>query len=128
RRARRRRSRQPRGRGNGEARLMKVALLHAFPLDERMWEPQLPVLAGREVVAPNLYGLGGGSIDAWAGQILEAVTGELVAVGASMGGYVGLAMARQAPERVSALLLAGSRATADPPERRAARDEMIRVA
>jgi pimeloyl-ACP methyl ester carboxylesterase len=106
---------------------MKVVLLHAFPLDERMWEPQRAALAGHEVVAPNLYDLGGSSIDAWAGQILGQTAGDLVAIGASLGGYVGLAMARRASERVGALLLAGSRASADPPERRAAREEMIRV-
>ena len=44
-----------------------------------------------------------------------------------MGGYVALAMARRAPERIRALLLAGSRATADPPDRRELREEMIRV-
>jgi pimeloyl-ACP methyl ester carboxylesterase len=106
---------------------MKVVLLHAFPLDERMWEGQLKALAGREVVAPNLYELGGNSIEAWAGQILAETPGDLAAVGASLGGYVGLAMARQASDRVRALLLAGSRASADPPERRTAREEMIRV-
>jgi pimeloyl-ACP methyl ester carboxylesterase len=106
---------------------MKVVLLHAFPLDERMWEPQRAALAGQEVVAPNLYDLGGSSIDEWAGEILGQTAGDLVAIGASLGGYVGLAMARRAPERVGALLLAGSRASADPPERRAAREEMIRV-
>ena len=42
-------------------------------------------------------------------------------------GYVALAMARRAPERVRGLLLAGSRATPDPPDRKALRDEMIRV-
>jgi len=106
---------------------MKVVLVHAFPLDERMWEPQRAVLDGHEVVAPNLYDLGGNSVDGWAERILGEVEGDLVAVGASLGGYVGLAMARQAPERVRALLLAGSRATADPPERRAVREDMIRV-
>ena len=106
---------------------MKVVLLHAFPLDERMWEPQREALAGHEVVAPNLYDLGGNSIDAWAGHILGQTAGDLVVVGASFGGYVGLAMARRARERVGALLLAGSRASGDPPERRAAREEMIRV-
>jgi pimeloyl-ACP methyl ester carboxylesterase len=106
---------------------MKVVLLHAFPLDERMWDEQRKALTGHEIVAPNLYDLGGNSIDAWAGRILAETPGELAAVGASLGGYVGLAMARQAPDRVRALLLAGSRASADPPERRAAREEMIRV-
>jgi pimeloyl-ACP methyl ester carboxylesterase len=106
---------------------MKVVLLHAFPLDERMWEPQTALLREHEVVTPNLYDLGGSSIEGWAERILDETQGELVAVGASMGGYVALAMARRAPERIRGLLLAGSRASADPPDRRAVRDEMIRV-
>ena len=99
---------------------MNILLLHAFPLDERMWD-------GYEGVAPNLYELGGNSVDAWAERLLEAHPGELAVVGASLGGYVALAMARQSPERVRGLLLAGARASADPPERRAVREEMIRV-
>ena len=106
---------------------MKVVLLHAFPLDERMWAPQRPVLEGHEVLAPNLYELGGNSIDGWAERILEDAQGELFAVGSSMGGYVALALARQAPDRVRGLLLAGSRAGADSADRRAARDEGIRT-
>ena len=106
---------------------MKVILLHAFPLDERMWAPQREALAGHEVVAPNLYDLGGNSVDAWAERVLAETDGDVVAAGASMGGYVALAMARAAPERVRGLLLAGARAGADTAERRAARDEGIRV-
>jgi pimeloyl-ACP methyl ester carboxylesterase len=106
---------------------MKVVLIHAFPLDERMWEPQLEALAGNEVEAPNLDDLGGNSVEGWAARILERVDGDLAVVGASVGGYVGLAMARSEPERIRGLLLAGSRAGADSPERRAARDEQIRT-
>jgi pimeloyl-ACP methyl ester carboxylesterase len=106
---------------------VKVVLLHAFPLDERMWSPQQAVLEGHDVLAPNLYDLGGSSIDRWAETILDGLDGELVAVGASMGGYVALAMARAAPEQVRGLLLAGSKAAADTPERRAARDDSIRL-
>ena len=106
---------------------MTVVLLHAFPLDERMWEPQLTVLADRDVVTPNLYELGGSSIDGWAERILAEAEGELAVVGASLGGYVALAMARREPERIPRLLLAGSRATPDPPDRKALRDKMIRV-
>src|SRR5512133_3354899 len=106
---------------------MNVVLLHAFPLDERMWEPQLATLSGNDVYVPRFYDLEGSSVDRWAAQVLERVEGEVVAIGASLGGYVALAMTRAAPERISGLLLAGARATADPPERRAVRDEMIRV-
>ena len=106
---------------------MKAVLLHAFPLDERMWEPQLSALEGYVVVAPSLYDLGGNSIDGWAERILDEVEGDLVAVGASMGGYVALAMARQSPERIRGLLLAGSRPDADSAERRAGRAGTIEL-
>jgi pimeloyl-ACP methyl ester carboxylesterase len=106
---------------------MKVVLLHALPLDERMWEPQRDVLAEHEVYTPNLYDLGGSSLEGWAERILEQVDGEPAVVGASMGGFVALRLAHIAPERIRGLLLAGSRAGADPPERRAARDEAMRT-
>ena len=106
---------------------MTVVLIHAFPLDERMWEPQLETLEAEELYVPNLYDLGGNSVDGWAEHVLERVAGELVVVGASLGGYVALAMARISPDRVRSLVLVGSRATPDPPERRALRDQMIEV-
>jgi pimeloyl-ACP methyl ester carboxylesterase len=106
---------------------MNVVLLHALPLDERMWEPQRDVLAEHEVIAPNLYDLGGNSIDGWAAKILDQVEGELLPVGASMGGYVALAIARLAPERIRGLLLAGSRPDADSAERRAGRADTLRL-
>jgi pimeloyl-ACP methyl ester carboxylesterase len=106
---------------------MKILLLHAMPLDERMWKPQLEALAGEDVEAPNLYDLGGASVDRWAEALLASAEDDLAVVGASMGGYVGLAMAREAPERVRGLLLVGSRVGADTPERRAVRDEQIRT-
>lgn len=105
---------------------MKAVLVHAMPLDERMWEPQREALGGHDVVAPNLYELDGNSVDGWADRILDDVEGDLAVVGASVGGYVALAMARSQPERVRGLLLAGARAGADSPERRTARNEGIR--
>jgi 3-oxoadipate enol-lactonase len=104
---------------------VNVVLLHAFPLDERMWEPQREALAGHAVTAPNLYALGGNSIDGWAMQVLSDVDGEFAAVGASMGGYVAFALARQAPDRVRSLVLAGARPNEDSPERRAGRADTI---
>jgi pimeloyl-ACP methyl ester carboxylesterase len=104
---------------------VKVLFLHAWPPDERMWVPQLDALrgAGFDAAAPRLYGRGP-SIDGWAAQLLGEVESSLVAVGASMGGYCALALARRAPERVVGLVLVGSRAAADGQERRRARDEI----
>jgi pimeloyl-ACP methyl ester carboxylesterase len=106
---------------------VSVVLIHAFPLDDRMWDSQIEALQDEDVYVPYLYGLGGNSVDGWAEHVLERTEGKLLVVGASLGGYVALAMARTAPDRVESLLLAGARAAADPPERRAAREEMIRV-
>ncbi len=105
---------------------MKVLLLHAFPLDERMWEPQREALRGHEVVAPRLYGRGP-TMDAWAGSIAEKIDGDVAVVGASMGGYCALALARRAPERVRGLLLLGARPDADSDERRAGRADTIEL-
>jgi pimeloyl-ACP methyl ester carboxylesterase len=103
---------------------MNVMLLHAFPLDERMWEPQLETLRDYEVATPRLYGRGA-SLDEWAASLLEETDGELALVGASLGGYVALAITNRAPERVRGLALVGARADADSPERRAARADTI---
>ena len=103
---------------------MTILLLHALPLDPRMWEPQRAALSGHEVVAPRLYGRGK-RIEGWAREILAEVSDELVVVGASMGGYCGLEIVRQAPERVRGLLLVGSRVEADSPERREGRAATI---
>ena len=105
---------------------MNVALLHAFPLDSRMWEPQCAALGEHDVTSPDLYGLGT-TMDEWAAAVLAQIDGDLVAVGASMGGYCALAMARREPERIRALVLAGARPDADSPERRAGRADTIRL-
>lgn len=103
---------------------MKVVLLHAFPLDERMWEAQLETLRDYEVVTPRLYGRGE-SVDEWAASLLDENQGDLALVGASLGGYAALAMTNRAPERIRGLGLVGARADADSPERRAARADTI---
>lgn len=102
---------------------MNPVFLHAFPLDGRMWKEQVERFGG---VAPTLYG-SRPSLEEWAKTALERVEGDVALVGSSMGGYVALAAARLAPERVKALVLVGSRADADAPERRSAREDTIRL-
>lgn len=105
---------------------MTILFLHALPLDERMWEAQRAELAGRDVVAPRLYGRGR-TMEAWAESIAAEVDGNLTVIGASMGGYCALALARLVPERVRGLLLVGSRPDPDSPERRAGRADTIEL-
>ena len=107
-----------------------VLLLHAFPLDARMWDAVAPAVeeAGYDVVAPDLPGeeleLG---FPAWTRRVLGLVEGPFVPVGSSMGGYLAFELWRQAPDRIPALALVGTRATPDSPEQRLARDDSIRL-
>ncbi len=105
---------------------MMVVFLHAWPEDERMWYPQLPIVRdlGFKEFSPNLYGRGS-SIDGWAAQLLGEIHESFVVVGASMGGYCALALARRAPERVVGMVLAGARVAADDIIRRRFREEQI---
>ena len=101
-----------------------VLLLHAFPVGPEIWEPQLEALSGYRVKVPSLLGRGE-SIDSWAEQLLAEIEGDLVVVGASMGGYCALAAAKRAPERIRGLVLAGSKASADSYGAKAGRDQSI---
>jgi 3-oxoadipate enol-lactonase len=105
-----------------------LLLLHAFPFDAGMWDGIRPALedAGYPTAAPDFPGdepeLG---FRAWAGRALRAVDGPFVPVGSSMGGYLAFELWRQASERIPALALVGTRAGADSPEQREARDDSI---
>jgi pimeloyl-ACP methyl ester carboxylesterase len=105
---------------------MKVLLLHSWPHEEWMWESQARALTahGFTVETPRLYGRGP-SIDGWAAQLLRDDWDNIVAVGASMGGYLALALARRAPERILGLVLVGARAGVDSMLRRKEREELI---
>jgi pimeloyl-ACP methyl ester carboxylesterase len=66
-------------------------------------------------------------MDDWAASVAQETDDEVVAVGASMGGYCALALARRAPERVRGMLLAGARPDADSDERRSGRADTIEL-
>jgi pimeloyl-ACP methyl ester carboxylesterase len=101
---------------------MRIVLLHAFPLGPEMWEGQRVALSSFAPAAPRLYGRGP-SIEGWASELLSDLEDdELLPIGASMGGYCALALARRAPERLCGLALVGSRAATDSPEKRAERE------
>lgn len=100
-----------------------LVLLHAFPLDRRMFDTALPGLAGHRVVAIDLAGFGGSRATAAAtvdehadlvAKTLDALGIDRAAVlGVSMGGYVALALLARHPAKISTLVLVDSRAAAD---------------
>ncbi|WP_029290403.1 alpha/beta fold hydrolase [Cellulomonas sp. HZM] len=109
-----------------------VVLLHAFPLDHRMWLDVADALEGRTVLAVDLPGSAGSppdrpepSVDAaadrLAAQLDAAGVGHAVVAGLSMGGYVALALAERRPDLVAALGLVDTKSTADTDDARANR-------
>jgi 3-oxoadipate enol-lactonase len=115
-----------------------LVLLHAFPASADMWRPQLErVPRGWRFIAPDFRGFGGSTLDDdpvvsmndYASDILGLMDslqiGRAVVGGLSMGGYVTFAVFRRAPERVSGLLLADTKATADSEEALQARHAML---
>jgi pimeloyl-ACP methyl ester carboxylesterase len=119
--------------GKGEP----LVLLHAFPLDRRMWLAQKDELAASaRIIAPDLRGFGR-SAELAPAQSLEEHADDVAAlldtlrieratiVGLSMGGYVALALARRHAHRITRLALADTRSLPDSTEGKAARDQNI---
>jgi pimeloyl-ACP methyl ester carboxylesterase len=117
---------------------LPLVLLHAFPLDSRMWaDVAAAVPAGVPVLAVDLPGLGAAqgaplpepsleaSADAVAAVLAQDGQRRAVVAGLSMGGYVALALLERHPEIVAGLGLLDTKATADTDEARANR---LRVA
>ena len=113
-----------------------LVLLHAFPLSSAMWLEQRNGLASHcRVITPDQRGFGGSplgtdppDLDLAADDVaslLDKLDLERVALGGlSMGGYVAMAFLRRHPDRVQALLLADTKATADPEAARANRERI----
>jgi pimeloyl-ACP methyl ester carboxylesterase len=108
--------------GTGEA----VLFIHAFTLDASQWDHQVAALSGdMRCVRVDLWGCGaspappGGepTLDGFATSVLAALDSRHVdrvaLVALSMGGYLAFALWRLAPERIRALVLCNTRATAD---------------
>jgi 3-oxoadipate enol-lactonase len=102
-----------------------LLLLHAFPLDATMWEPQISAFGDElAVVAPNFPGFGGGVVPSEATKMEacsiaaemamdEAGVERAVVCGLSMGGYAALAFWQRNPDRTAGLVLANTRAGVD---------------
>jgi 3-oxoadipate enol-lactonase len=113
-----------------------LILIHGFPLNARMWEPQLALAEhGWRVIAPQLRGFDGDSrapgqsVDDYAGDIFDLLDAlhitDAVIGGLSLGGYVAFAMFRYAARYFRGLVLADTRPQADTPEGIEARRKML---
>jgi pimeloyl-ACP methyl ester carboxylesterase len=115
-----------------------VVLLHAFPLTGEMFEPQWAALGDRtRLIVPDLRGFGESSTgtgQSEMGTMADDVLGLMdhlaidaaVVGGVSMGGYAALALLRNDPSRVRALVLADTQTSADDAPARERRETTAR--
>ena len=116
-----------RGQGRGAGTLI---LIHGFPLNPSMWEPQLALAdRGWRMIVPELRGFGSDgkadppttSIDDYAGDTIDLldrldIKKNAVLCGLSMGGYTAFAMLRHAGPYFRGLVLADTKSQGDSPE------------
>lgn len=110
--------------GQGEA----VVLLHEFPLNSRMWEPQVAALRDRcRLIAPDFAGFGltparneDLSLAAHARDVLNTINvlqiERVTVVGLSLGSHIALHLAEELGAGLQGLLLSGASLAPDSPQ------------
>jgi 3-oxoadipate enol-lactonase len=103
-----------------------LLLLHGYPLDSRLWDRVIPLLADDFLcIAPDLRGFGNSAEETQSftmsdlandcNQLLDAlqIRRSVTVCGLSMGGYVAMEFVNRYPERVANVILTNTRANAD---------------
>lgn len=98
-----------------------IILLPGLKSDHRVWAPQAAALAAHGPVDIPVAALDSDRIEQMAAQVLASAPPLFALAGSSMGGYVALAMVRQAPERIQRLALLSTSARPEHPNATAGR-------
>jgi 3-oxoadipate enol-lactonase len=117
-----------------------IVFLHAFPLNQTMWDEQVAAFASTyRVITFDWRGFGESRLrdgvstmedfaDDLAGLLHRLSIDQAIICGLSMGGYASFAFHRKYSGRISALILADTRATPDNEEGKRGRYEMAELA
>jgi len=114
-----------------------LILIHGFPLNRTMFDPQLEALSSAtRVITFDVPGVGeseSGPVsmdniaDLTAAILTQQGIDKAVVGGVSMGGYASFAFARRHPKRLLGLVLADTRAAPDSDTAKEVRREMARI-
>jgi 3-oxoadipate enol-lactonase len=116
-----------------------VLFIHGFPFDHTLWRHQSAALSRWTRIVPDLRGAGKSSVPSgeysvarYATDCIEILDNlavdQAVICGLSMGGYIAFELARRHAQRIRALILCNTKATADSPDARQDRDTMAGLA
>lgn len=112
-----------------------LILIHAFPTDQRLWEPQRAGLKNSfRVITLDLWGFGHSpatdgkavAMTEYADEVKQLMDQlnikKAIIGGESMGGYIALAFLAKYPDQVAGLILSDTQAVADSPEAKTKRE------
>ncbi|MDX9708610.1 MAG: alpha/beta hydrolase [Trichloromonas sp.] len=115
-----------------------IVLVHGFPLDRRMWQPQTAELvrAGYRVIVPDLRGFGESQVPAngWTlghlaadlvGLLSYLGIGRAVFCGFAMGGSILLNLLEKHPDKVTGACFVSSRVRTDDILKKVRRSELV---
>ncbi|MDT8419607.1 MAG: alpha/beta hydrolase [Desulfuromonadales bacterium] len=115
-----------------------VLFIHDFPLNSKMWQPQVEAVAeaGFRVITPDLRGFGNSehktgaaAISTYSEDIIGLLNflgiGRAVICGLSMGGYILFDLLENHPHRVAGACMVSTRPVADDIHERAKRSEFL---
>lgn len=118
-----------------------ILFVHGYPLNRRMWQPQLEALSqDAHIIAPDLRGHGDSTptdgvytmelLAEDCAKLLDYLNihEKVVLCGLSMGGYISFAFARKYPGRLTGLILTATRAAPDTQEGKLNRQRSIELA
>lgn len=114
---------------------MPLVLIHAFPTDSRLWEPQQePLKKYFRVITLDLWGFGKSALvdgkavtmTKYADEVNELLDelhlSKAIIAGESMGGYIALAFLERYPDKVAGLILSDTQSIADSDETKVKRE------
>jgi 3-oxoadipate enol-lactonase len=116
-----------------------VVFVHAFPLNQKMWDDQVKALQGKfSVLTYDLRGFGKSEVgdgqymfenhvDDFIELILSLKFEKVIACGLSMGGYVILRAYEKNPSLFHGLILCDTKAEADGNEAKLRRNQMLHI-
>lgn len=120
--------------GQGQA----LVLIHAFPTDKNLWQPQQKALQKKfRVITIDLWGFGQSSpvngktitMTEYADEVKllldQLNVHQAIIGGESMGGYITLAFLKKYPEMVNGLILSDTQSIADSPESKLKREATV---
>ena len=118
-----------------------MLFIHGYPLNRQIWASQSQELSAKSrILTPDLRGHGDSqavagpyTMDLLATDLATfldslKVKEPIILGGLSMGGYIAFAFYRKYPKKVRGLILTATRAAADSPEGKTARDQAAKTA